>query len=125
MCDLYEKITSLCKQNGISITTMCKESGLSRAPLSDLKMGRSKTLSSASLSKIANYFGVSIDYLLGNTEQKEKASIPKDEREITLDDFTFAMQNETKDLTDMDKQILLSMARQLNDARKKKNGEPG
>lgn len=125
MCDLYEKITSLCKQNGISITTMCKESGLSRAPLSDLKMGRSKTLSSASLSKIANYFGVSIDYLLGNTEQKEKASIPKDEREITLDDFTFAMQNETKDLTDMDKQILLSMARQLNDARKKKNGESG
>lgn len=124
MCDLYEKITSLCKQNGISITTMCKESGLSRAPLSDLKMGRSKTLSSASLSKIANYFGVSIDYLLGNTEQKEKASIPKDEREITLDDFTFAMQNETKDLTDMDKQILLSMARQLNDARKKKNGDP-
>lgn len=91
MCDLYEKITSLCKQNGISITTMCKESGLSRAPLSDLKMGRSKTLSSASLSKIANYFGVSIDYLLGNTEQKEKASIPKDEREITLDDFTFAI----------------------------------
>ena len=65
------------------------------------------------------------DYLLGNTEQKEKASIPKDEREITLDDFTFAMQNETKDLTDMDKQILLSMARQLNDARKKKNGESG
>ena len=124
MCDLYEKITSLCKQNGISITTMCKESGLSRAPLSDLKMGRSKTLSSASLSKIANYFGVSIDYLQGNTEQKEKASIPKDEREITLDDFTFAMQNETKDLTDMDKQILLSMARQLNDARKKKNGDP-
>ena len=56
---------------------------------------------------------------------EEKASIPKDEREITLDDFTFAMQNETKDLTDMDKQILLSMARQLNDARKKKNGESG
>lgn len=76
------------------------------------------------LIKIADYFGVSIDYLLGNTEQKEKASIPKDEREITLDDFTFAMQNETKDLTDMDKQILLSMARQLNDARKKKNGDP-
>ena len=104
---------------------MCRESGVPRSALSDYKAGRIKSLSADKLSKIANYFGVSIDYLLGNTEQKEKASIPKDEREITLDDFTFAMQNETKDLTDMDKQILLSMARQLNDARKKKNGEPG
>ena len=35
------------------------------------------------------------------------------------------MQNETKELTEMDKQILLSMAKQLNDARKQKNGETG
>ena len=32
-------------------------------------MGRSKTLSSATLSKIAAYFGVSVDYLLGNKEK--------------------------------------------------------
>ena len=125
MDDLYARIEDLCKSAGTNITTMCRESGVPRSALSDYKAGRIKSLSVDKLSKIANYFGVSIEYLLGNTEQKEKASIPKDEREITLDDFTFAMQNETKDLTDMDKQILLSMARQLNDARKKKNGEPG
>ena len=44
---------------------------------------------------------------------------------MTFDYFTYAMQNETRDLTDMDKQILLSMAKQLNDARKRKNGESG
>ena len=117
-----------------AINVLRKKSGLSQKEFADLfnvhqtavsqwETGKT-TPDKETLIKIANYFGVSIDYLLGNTEQKEKASIPKDEREITLDDFTFAMQNETKDLTDMDKQILLSMARQLNDARKKKNGDP-
>lgn len=57
------------------------------------------------------YFGVPVSDL---TEEKEKA--PTDgEREITFDDFTFAMQNESKDLTEAGKQILLSMARQLNE----------
>lgn len=65
---LYDKIAALCNQRGISITTMCKDSGASRAAISDLKMGRSKTLSSATLTKIAAYFGVSVDYLLGQEE---------------------------------------------------------
>lgn len=56
---------------------------------------------------------------------KENAPAQEGEREITFDDFTYAMQNESKDLTEMDKQILLSMAKQLNDARKKRNGESG
>lgn len=79
MDSLYDKIAALCNERGISITTMCKESGVSRAPLSDLKMGRSKTLASATLSKIAAYFGVSVDYLLGNTEKKEKPLVNGDE----------------------------------------------
>ena len=74
---LYDKIASLCSRKGVSITTMCKKSGVSRAAISDLRMGRSKTLSSATLSKIATYFGVSVDYLLGN-EQKEKPVVDSD-----------------------------------------------
>lgn len=69
MDDLYRRIETLCKERNISITTMCRDSGVSRAPLSDLKMGRSKTLSSATLAKIASYFDVSIDYLLGNESE--------------------------------------------------------
>lgn len=62
---LYDKIASLCSKKGISITTMCKDSGVSRAALSDLRMGRSKTLSFTTLYKIAVYFDVSVDDLLG------------------------------------------------------------
>lgn len=45
------------------------------------------------------------------------------ERELGFDDFTYAMQNEYKNLTGDDLQVLRSLAKQLDDARKKKNGE--
>ena len=69
MCNMYSILQKLCAQKGITITEMCKAAKISRAPLTELKMGRSKTLSSATLSKIAAYFGVSVDYLLGNKEK--------------------------------------------------------
>lgn len=88
---LYDKIAALCNQRGVSITTMCKDSGASRAAISDLKMGRSKTLSSATLTKIAAYFGVSVDYLLGNEEKPAGPAVDgdgltaKDRRDIARD----------------------------------------
>lgn len=69
LSELYDVIENLCKKNGVSITQMCREGGISRAPLSDLKMGRTKNLSTETLSKIAVYFGVSMDYLLGKDEK--------------------------------------------------------
>lgn len=71
MSKLYNTIEELCHQKDITITTLCKESGASRGSLTDLKKGRKQTLATDTLSKIAAYFDVSIDYLLGN-EQKEK-----------------------------------------------------
>ena len=47
---------------------MCKETGASRGSLTDLKVGRKKKLSIDTLSKIAEYFGVSVDYLLNGNE---------------------------------------------------------
>lgn len=70
--ELYNKILDLCKSKGVNITIMCKESGVSRGSLGDLKSGKNKSLSTDALSKIANYFSVSVDYLLGKPEQKEK-----------------------------------------------------
>lgn len=121
MSDLYNRIMSLCEEKGVSGYRMCKDIKIQPSILTDLKMGRQSGLSAKNADKMAAYFGVSVGFLLG-TETK-KAPTQEDEREITFDDFTFAMQNESKDLTEADKQILLSMAKQLNDARKKRNGE--
>lgn len=71
MEDLYNRIEGLCNNRGITITTMCKESGASRASLTDLKKGRKQGLSAETLSKIAYYFDVSIDYLLTGEETKK------------------------------------------------------
>lgn len=100
MGELYEKIETLCTREGITITAMCKNAGISRAPLSDLKMGRSKTLSSSTTAKIAAYFGVSIDYLLGN---EKKPAAPKDsELDELLKDELIAFYGEVKENLDQD-----------------------
>lgn len=67
MSNLYETIQQLCLQSGQNVTQMCRASGVSRASLTDLKQGRKHGLSAATLSKIAAYFGVTMDSLLAGT----------------------------------------------------------
>jgi len=55
---------SLCEYRGIKGGKMCSDIGISKSMLSDLKMGRKKTLSAETLAKIANYFSVSVDSIL-------------------------------------------------------------
>jgi transcriptional regulator with XRE-family HTH domain len=70
MSDLYSNIHALCEKEGIKDGTLCANIGIRRSFLSELKAGRTKSLSAEVLSKIASYFNVSVDYLL-NGEQKE------------------------------------------------------
>ena len=71
MSDMYQRIENLCKARGINVTQMCKEAGVARAPLTELKMGRTAILSARNADKIASYFGVSVGHLLGNEETKK------------------------------------------------------
>lgn len=89
MSDLYKRIEELCENKKINITVMCRESGASRASLTDLKMGRKQGLSTETLFKIATYFNVSVDYLLGT--KIEKAPADDDERKVSDDDIKFAL----------------------------------
>lgn len=114
-----ERVKSICKEKKIPISKLERDLGYSNGYIGQLRKGVFPT---DRLVDIANYLNVSTDYLLTGEETK-KAPTQEGEREITFDDFTYAMQNESKELTDGDKQILLSLAKQLNDARKKRNGE--
>ena len=96
MSDLYERIDLLCKERNINITTMCKESGASRGSLTDLKFGRKQSLSIDTLTKIATYFGVSVDYLAG----KENAPTKSGERQVSDDDIKFALFGGDGEITD-------------------------
>ena len=74
--------------------------------ISDLKTGRKKGLSSETLSKIAEYFNVSVDYLLGN-EQKKEPTTKSDELDLQLEGIDFALFGEVKEMTDEQKQDVL------------------
>jgi len=75
MSILYERIKSLCEERGIKIAQMCREAGVYQGTITDLKMGRSNSLSSRNLSKIASYFNVPIESLL----DEEKPLVNNDE----------------------------------------------
>ena len=64
MNEIYARIEALCKSRRMNITEMCKMCSIPRASLTDFKMGRNKTLSATTLQKIAEFFSVSVEYLL-------------------------------------------------------------
>lgn len=86
MSELYDRIETLCKEQKVSVTTVCKEAQVSRASLSDLKAGRKQRLSAETLSRLAGWFGVSVDYLLGKKNAPGSAG-----RIVTDEDIKFAL----------------------------------
>ena len=81
MANMYERIDALCRERGVNITQMCRESGVPRATLSELKMGRTAALSAKNMDKLASYFGISTDRLIGKDEETKKAPTPEGERD--------------------------------------------
>ena len=73
MSELYNRIEDLCKERGTNITSMCKESGAPRGSLTDLKMGRTNRLNTTTLSRLSEYFGVTVDFLIGKEDTKKPA----------------------------------------------------
>ena len=76
MGTLYERISSLCQERGITGGKMCTDLRMSKGTLTDLKMGRQKSLSAEKAQKIASYLGVSVAYLLGEEEMSAKKEQP-------------------------------------------------
>ena len=105
----YDLFKLLCDEKGVSVSKACIEMGLSRSIAAKWKNTRTNP-SAEVLPKIAKYFGVTTDYLLTG-EQTKKAPTPEGERPIMMDEFTYAFYEESKDLPDEKKKMLLDMAR--------------
>lgn len=78
MCTLYDRIQELCKGKGVSGSRMCLDLGMSKSTLSDLKSGRKKGVNAETAHKIASYLNVSVGYLLGEEDKKEKTTVHDD-----------------------------------------------
>ena len=68
MSILYNRLSGLCERKGITGYRMAKDTNISTSLMTDLKMGRKKSISAEVADKLATYFEVSVGYLLGTEE---------------------------------------------------------
>lgn len=106
----YDIFKKLCDQRGIKPGPAAEACGINRSNVS-LWKSKGYTPRGDALQSIADYFGVSTDYLLGKEEQKEKSPSARGERGLDFDAFTYAMYEEGKELTEENKAKLLEMAK--------------
>lgn len=81
---MYDVFEQLLQKHGVTAYRVSKEANVTQTALSNWKSGRS-TPSTKTLRKIADYFGVSIEYLMTgkqSSDKKESALKPKDEKDI-------------------------------------------
>ena len=72
---MYEIFEQLLQKYGVTPYKVSKATGISQSSLSDWKMGKI-TPKTSTLQKIADYFGVSLDYLTTGKEASEEKKNP-------------------------------------------------
>lgn len=81
---MYEVFEQLLQKRNVTPYRVSKEAGVTQTALSNWKSGKS-TPTAKTLQKIADYFGVTIDYLMtgdANSADREKVLTPRDEKDI-------------------------------------------
>lgn len=102
MFETFEKIKSLAKKQGISLNTLEDRVGLGKNYIYSLK--NKKTPSAEHISKIADYFNVSTDYLLGRTDNPAISS-----------DLVTTADGRVVDLSNLRERIVLFDGKPLSD----------
>lgn len=74
----YDIYCELCSQSGLTPSGAAKQIGFNRASITMWK-NTGNPPKPELLNKIADYFHVSTDYLLGKTDQKEEPSVREDD----------------------------------------------
>ncbi len=101
---MYDVFMQLMEEKGVTAYRVAKDTGITQATLSRWKTGKVSP-SIETLQVLAEYFGVTIDYLMGNTHadeqtppetQKAPTLNKKDERDIakTLEQLRETLENE-------------------------------
>lgn len=89
----FDRYKQLCEEIGKSMSAVAIEIGFSKTAVTHWRQGFKPN--QETLLKIANYFNVSTDYLLGKTDTKRPVRT-----DITDDDIKFALFGGDTDVTD-------------------------
>ena len=103
MFEAFERIKELAKKKGVNLQKVSEDLGFSTNYLYSLK--NKKTPSAEHISKIADYFNVSTDYLLGRTDNP---AIAKDDKANAYlgpaeTELVAAFRNQTQNMTEEEK----------------------
>lgn len=84
---MYEIFEELCEKKQVTPYRVCKETGITTATISNWKAGR-YVPKQDKMKKIADFFGVSVDYLMTGKEEstnEESELTTRDRRDIAKD----------------------------------------
>lgn len=112
----YDIFLDLCKRKGVSCHKAALDIGLSNATPTTWKK-RGLTPKGDTLAKIADYFDVSVEYLLGTGPEQRPAS-----KVDILNEIDVAFYGDYQQLDEEDRETLRAMARIMRERREKKQG---
>ncbi len=111
---MYKIFEKLLLERGVTAYQVSKATGISTGSLTDWKKGRSQPKVDK-LQKIADYFGVSVDYLL--TGEKEK---PTDSGRPKLEDADIAFYERYSRLSENEKEDMRDFLELMENRRKRR-----
>ena len=91
----FNRFKALCEEKNISVYRACTEIGLNRSAVAKWKAGGRPNGTTAA--KLADYFGVTTDYLLEQTDDRTPA---ESARNVSDDDIKFALFGGDGEITD-------------------------
>ena len=102
--DMKERVQELCKKNSISVSELEKTLGFGNGYIS--KLGQS-TPNTSKIKLIADYFNVSIDYIITG-EEKHQIPVPK------MTDEYYKLISIYSNLSETDRNYIMSLSERLN-----------
>lgn len=111
----YDIYCELCQKHGLTPSGAATKIGFNRASVTMWK-NTGKAPKQDLLIRIAEYFGVSVDYLLG----KENTPTPEGGHTVDLSEVDFAFYGGYKELSEDDQETLRDMVRIMRERRKNK-----
>lgn len=104
---MYEIFEKLLNENGVSAYKVSKYTGITTATLTSWKQGK-YVPKQDKLQKIAEYFGVTVDYLMGIEVREEKPKEP------VYSELKKLIARNGKEMSDAQKMELIKLLSQLN-----------
>lgn len=98
---LYQRIKSLCKKNNILMSHLAEAVGISESLIR--KWGSSTSPSIDKVRRIAEYFDVSVDYLIGTS------NVPECADKVIGDTNIISIQRARSNMSDDDKELMMTL----------------